>query len=180
MWFKSTLDQGSSSRCIVDWTTNLPTLFDFINVFVVHEFFLRTHLVLTNQVEKWRIKLMVYTVALSVIFAAMIIADSSIYCASKDMTEHSDSLKAMAVSQAVFVLIVNPIFVATVLRSLSRVMKGKGNDMLIKIAILGFLFEVSFSLRILLVVRQDDWKRENPKLYNTIFTIYIIVGEIGC
>lgn len=52
--------------------------------------------------------------------------------------------------------------------------------MLIKIAILGILFEVTFCLRILLVLKQDDWKRENPKVYNTVFTIYIIVGEIGC
>ena len=52
--------------------------------------------------------------------------------------------------------------------------------MFIKIALLGSLFEIAACIRILLVLKQDDWKLNAPWKYNTTFIVYILVGEVAC
>ena len=48
-----------------------------------------------------------------------------------------------------------------------------------KIAILGVLFEISQALRILLILKQKEWKNEDLVSFNIVFTAYIIIGEVG-
>ena len=48
-----------------------------------------------------------------------------------------------------------------------------------KIAILGVLFEISQALRILLILKQKEWKNEDLVSFNIVFTSYIIIGEVG-
>ena len=48
-----------------------------------------------------------------------------------------------------------------------------------KIAILGVLFEISQALRILLILKQKEWKNEDLASFNIVFTAYIIIGEVG-
>ena len=50
----------------------------------------------------------------------------------------------------------------------------------IKIALLGSLFELASCLRILLVLKQNEWKQTDPWKYNVVFIAYILVGEFAC
>jgi len=63
--------------------------------------------------------------------------------------------KTIAIGQSVLILLINPIIVLTVLRSMKRVMGGRGRDKAIKIFILGLLFELCLILRIPLILKEE-------------------------
>ena len=78
---------------------------------------------------------------------------------------------------------INPAIVSIVLRAfwlrISR-HNSTAKSMFIKILILGLAFETTYGLRILLLVKQDEWKQSDPYKYNLVFTLYILCGEILC
>ena len=80
------------------------------------------------------------------------------------------------------VLLINPVIVGFVLKSLKSRINGPGmiRTIFIKIALLGCIFEIACSLRILLILKQEEWKEKAPWKYNTTFIAYILVGEVAC
>ena len=80
------------------------------------------------------------------------------------------------------VLFINPVIVGIVLKSMSSRISGPGmiRTMFIKIALLGCLFEIACCLRIVLILKQEHWKKHDPWKYNTTFIAYILVGEVAC
>ena len=45
---------------------------------------------------------------------------------------------------------------------------------------LGVLFEITYTIRVALILKQEYWKEYNKPLYNFFFSVYIIIGEICC
>ena len=86
-------------------------------------------------------------------------------------------------AQTGILALINPVIVIIVLRSLwGRIggIKSESGIMFVKILALGVMFEIAMTVRVLLLLRQDDWKMKHTGLYITFFTIYIVVGEVAC
>ena len=91
--------------------------------------------------------------------------------------------KAASIAQTGILALINPVIVIIVLRSLwGRIggIKSESGIMFVKILALGVMFEIAMTVRVLLLLRQDDWKMNHTGLYITFFTIYIVVGEVAC
>lgn len=71
----------SVSSCLLDWTTNIPSLLEFISMFIIHDFLLRLNFVISNKMAQYKTWLTVYTAVITVIFTLVVVIDSSIYCA---------------------------------------------------------------------------------------------------
>ena len=67
-------------QCLLEWSINVPTFFEFLNIFVIHEFLLRVHLQITDQIEKHRVTLVLYTASISILYLFLLIAESWTYC----------------------------------------------------------------------------------------------------
>ena len=116
-------------------------------------------------------------------YAIATVIESSIYCAQDDdVLDHSTAAKAVNITMASIIMIINPIIVGIVLRQLKSRINSPGTirTMFIKIALLGSLFELACSLRIVLVLKQYDWKINAPWKYNIVFIGYILLGEVAC
>ena len=124
---------------------------------------------------------MVYTGSIVIIYILAILIESTIYCA-KHFDRHSDALITINIILCAIVLIINPIIVGTVLNSFKSRIGASGTirTIFIKIVLLGCLFEVAFALRIILIYYQYEWKENSPWLWNIVFTLYIILGEVAC
>lgn len=160
-------------------------MLEYINIFIIHEFLLRVYLTMSQQIEKYKKALIIYTIVIAAVYTVTSLIESSLYCANGDetgSTEHTYEQKAFNVTLAGIVLIINPIIVFIVLRELKSRISGPGTirTMFIKIALLGCLFELAFSLRIVLILNQYNWKQKDPWKYNLVFTVYILIGEIAC
>ena len=109
---------------------------------------------------------------------------SAEYCQLPPGSGHGPKLKAVQFTQVALILVINPIIVAKVLRFLWLTV-GQQNEFARaiwwKIFFLGAAFEIAYFLRILLIVWQDTWKL-NGKIwaYNTVFILYLLIGEVGC
>ena len=116
------------------------------------------------------------------------IVDSTLSCYNynnvRGRGEYSRALTINALIQAALVLISNPIHVVRVLRSFSQQQIGKqgseGKQIFFKVALLGILFEITYTIRVALILKQEYWKEHNKPLYNFFFSVYIIIGEICC
>ena len=124
---------------------------------------------------------MVYTASIVTIFVLSTIVETSLYCA-RNTHEHPNTLNAINITMCGIVLLINPIIVGTVLKSLKSRFNGPGilRTMFIKIALLGCLTEIALGLRITLIYKQLEWKMEKPWLYNIVFSSYILIGEVSC
>jgi hypothetical protein len=49
-FFKDNLKGNRTSQmmCLEEWTVNLPTLLEFVNIFIIHDFLLRVYLVISD------------------------------------------------------------------------------------------------------------------------------------
>ena len=56
-------------------------MLEYINIFIIHEFLLRVYLTLTDQVDKYRKSLMIYTAIIALVYFVATIVESSVYCA---------------------------------------------------------------------------------------------------
>jgi hypothetical protein len=61
---------------------NIPVMLEYINIFIIHEFLLRVYLTMNQKVDKYRIRLMIYTATIATIFTIATITESSLYCAN--------------------------------------------------------------------------------------------------
>ena len=174
-------------RCFEEWTINLPALLEFLNIFIIHDFLLRVYLVTTSQIDKYRNLLVAWTLSVVSVYTLAFIVQSAVYCrdtAEISMQAHSTQIKIAEVVECGAVLIFNPLIVGVVLKSLRKRIVMMSNRsakvMFNKILILGILFEIAISLRIVLISKQDDWKQNYPQYYNMTFAIYILLGEVCC
>ena len=91
--------------------------------------------------------------------------------------------KVASIAQTGILAVINPVIVIIVLCSLwGKIggIKSESGIMFVKILALGVMFEIAMMVRVLLLLRQDDWKMKHTSLYITFFTIYIVVGEVAC
>ena len=74
-FFKNSLkdDRTSQMRCLEEWSVNLPALLEFINIFIIHDFLLRVYLVLSDQMDKYRKLLTVWTLSVTIAYSLMFI-----------------------------------------------------------------------------------------------------------
>lgn len=168
---------------MIEYSMNLPVMLEYINIFIIHEFLLRVYLTMSQQVDKYRRTLMIYTATIVIIYIIVTITTSQIYCAqNEDVTKTSTYKKVSDITMAGIVIVINPIIVGIVLKQLKSRINTRGTilTIFIKIALLGCLFELACCLRILLVVKQDYWKKTDPWKYNLAFIAYILVGEVAC
>ena len=51
--------------------------------------------------------------------------------------------------------------------------------MVYKLALVGIFFEIAQGLKILLIVKQEHyWKINDPKTFNLIYSLYLMIGEV--
>ena len=51
--------------------------------------------------------------------------------------------------------------------------------MVYKIALVGIFFEIAQALRIVLIIKQEHyWKINDPKTFNLIYSLYLMIGEV--
>ena len=105
-----------SVACLLDWTTKIPSLLEFMSIFIIHDFLLRLNFVISNKMAKYKTCLNVYTSAIMVLYTLLVIIDSSIYCANEKTS--GSGVKYVQVVQAGMVIFLNPVIVITVLRGL--------------------------------------------------------------
>ena len=141
--------------CFIEWTINLPVMFEYLNMFIIHEFLLRVYLVVSQKIQKYKFHKNVYTITMCVVFVIVLISISTVYCTSS--YNYNDKLRYVSLALCVIVILINPIIIILVLRSLKHTVNkpGMGRAMFIKILIIGCLFEVTMILRIFLVYYQD-------------------------
>ena len=53
---------------MIEYSMNLPAVLEYINIFIIHEFLLRVYLTMSQQVDKYRKTLMVYTATIVTIY----------------------------------------------------------------------------------------------------------------
>ena len=76
----------------------------------------------------------------------------------------------------------NPVIVIIVLRCLYEAASRHtmARPMILKILLLGLSFEIALILRIVLLVKQDEWKKHDRGLFISFFSFYILFGEVAC
>ena len=62
--------------CMIEYSMNLPVMLEFINIFIIHEFLLRVYLTMSQQVDKYKKTLMVYTATIVIIYTIVTITVS--------------------------------------------------------------------------------------------------------
>ena len=99
-----------------------------------------------------------------------------------NLTKQGPILKTANVILSSLLLIINPIVFYIVLRSIKDRLSvpGIGRTMFIKILLLGILFELTFCLRITIILMQATWKENAPWKFNLVFSAYIITGDVLC
>ena len=95
-WFSEKFDESVTSRCAVEFSISMPVMLEYLNMFIIHEFLIRLHLVVTDSLDKYRVTLIVYTVSLAIFYFLSSIISSIIYCEDTSMLEHSRALKRLS------------------------------------------------------------------------------------
>ena len=96
-------------------------------------------------------------------------------------------MKAACIVQAGLVIVINPIIVTLVLRSLYGKIGRRHPEariIFIKILLIGIVFEIALTLRIVLLLHEDGWltpdNDKSTSLFILAFTTYILFGEVAC
>ena len=61
---------------MIEYSMNLPVMLEYINIFIIHEFLLRVYLTMSQQVDKYRRTLMIYTATIAIIYIIVTITTS--------------------------------------------------------------------------------------------------------
>ena len=174
----------SSMMCLEEWSIQVPVLLEYINIAIVHDFLLRLYLVIHGMHEPYKKHLAVYTTIVCLWNFLICVTVSSIYCnmIADDANHDVLIMKVVGIFQAAIVMIFNPVIVVIVVHSLynAAARHPEARVMFIKIVLLGLFSEISVSMRIVLLVRQEEWKQEEPGLFIIFFTMYIFFGEVAC
>ena len=83
--------------CLEIWAINIPSLIEYINITIIHDFLLRLHLVIKEQMGKWGRWLPYYTAFVCIFHLCICIGISSEFCArfARDKSINSTSFEVL-------------------------------------------------------------------------------------